>query len=133
MIYLLDTNTCIKYLNASSLLIREKIEKINPNDISICSVVKAELYYGAMKSQKSNKNLIKLKKFFERFFSFSFDDAASRSYGDIRSKLESVGTPIGPNDLMIASIAISNHLTLVSHNVREFGRVKDLLLEDWEE
>ena len=55
MIYLLDTNTCIRYLNASSSLIREKIEKINPNDISICSVVKAELFYGAMKSQNSKK------------------------------------------------------------------------------
>jgi len=53
MIYLLDTNTCIKYLNASSLLIREKIEKINPNDISICSVVKAELFYGNIHSQQT--------------------------------------------------------------------------------
>jgi tRNA(fMet)-specific endonuclease VapC len=132
MIYLLDTNTCIKYLNGSLLSIRDRIEKNNPNDISICSVVKAELFYGAMKSQNSNKNMIKLKKFFDRFFSFSFDDEASRVYGNIRSKLERAGTPIGPNDLMIASVAISNHLTLVSHNVREFERVKDLLLEDWE-
>jgi len=132
MIYLLDTNTCIRYLNGSLLSIRDRIEKNNPNDISICSVVKAELFYGAMKSQNSNKNMIKLKKFFDRFFSFSFDDEASRVYGNIRSKLERAGTPIGPNDLMIASIAISNHLTLVSHNVREFERVKDLLLEDWE-
>ena len=132
MIYLLDTNTCIRYLNGSLLSIRDRIEKNNPNDISICSVVKAELFYGAMKSQNSNKNMIKLKKFFDRFFSFSFDDEASRVYGNIRSKLERAGTPIGPNDLMIASVAISNHLTLVSHNVREFERVKDLLLEDWE-
>ena len=43
-----------------------------------------------------------------------------------------LGTPVGPNDLLIASIALANGLTLVTHNTREFGRIGGLSLEDWE-
>jgi tRNA(fMet)-specific endonuclease VapC len=46
--------------------------------------------------------------------------------------MERSGTPIGGNDLMIASIALANGLTLITHNSREFARVSGLLLEDWE-
>jgi len=46
--------------------------------------------------------------------------------------LERLGTPIGPNDLMIAAIAVANDVVLVTHNTREFGRVEGLRCEDWE-
>jgi len=46
--------------------------------------------------------------------------------------LEASGTPIGAYDLQIAAIALANDLTLVTHNVREFSRVADLKVEDWE-
>jgi tRNA(fMet)-specific endonuclease VapC len=61
-----------------------------------------------------------------------FSDAAADVYGRIRADLETRGTPIGGNDLLIASIALVYGLTLVTHNTREFGRVTGLLLEDWE-
>ncbi len=42
------------------------------------------------------------------------------------------GTPIGSNDIQIASIALVNDLIFVTHNVREFSRIEGLKIEDWE-
>jgi len=64
--------------------------------------------------------------------SLPFDDAAALVYGEIRSTLEKAGTPIGPNDLMIASIARTHGVILVTHNLKEFSRVPGLELEDWD-
>jgi tRNA(fMet)-specific endonuclease VapC len=50
----------------------------------------------------------------------------------IRAQLALAGTPIGPNDLLIAAIALANGSTLVTHNTGEFGRVNGLRIEDWE-
>jgi len=132
MTYLLDTNSCIKYLNGTSENIKRRLESKQPQDIVICSIVKAELFYGAQKSAKLTENLEKVHKFIDHFVSLPFDDKASEKYGEIRSDLEKAGTPIGPNDLLIASIALANNVTLVTHNTREFKRVKGLKTEDWE-
>lgn len=67
-----------------------------------------------------------------RFVSFPFDDEAAEVYGRIRADLEKLGTPIGPNDLLIAAIGLANDATVVTHNTREFSRIADLKLEDWE-
>ena len=132
MSYLLDTNTCIRYLNGQSENVRKQLESKLPEDIVLCSVVKAELFYGARKSAKPEENLQKVNRFLERFASLPFDDKASEEYGEIRSKLEKTGTPIGPNDLLIAAISLVNDVTLVTHNTKEFGRVEGLKIEDWE-
>jgi len=132
MIYLLDTNVCIRYLNGRSERIREHIESLCPQQIVLCSIVKAELFYGAMKSANPARNLQKQKKFTDRFVSHPFDDEAAEIYGRIRSELEKSGKPIGPNDLMIASVAVRHDLVMVTHNTGEFGRVKDLKMTDWE-
>ncbi|MBF0234967.1 MAG: type II toxin-antitoxin system VapC family toxin, partial [Desulfamplus sp.] len=103
-----------------------------PYNLSVCSIVKAELFYGACKSLNREKNIEKLSEFFQIFHSFPFDDEAAEIYGVIRADLSSKGTPIGPNDLVISSIALQNSLILVTHNTREFKRVSGLRLEDWE-
>jgi tRNA(fMet)-specific endonuclease VapC len=61
-----------------------------------------------------------------------FDDRAGKIYGQVRADLEARGTTIGPNDLMIAAIALANDLTLVTHNTSEFNRVLGLKLVDWQ-
>jgi tRNA(fMet)-specific endonuclease VapC len=61
-----------------------------------------------------------------------FDDAAADLGGNLRAQLARQGAPIGPYDLQIAAIALANECTLVTHNVREFSRVPDLTIEDWE-
>ena len=132
MRYLLDTNVCIRYLNGQSESIRQQLLQRNPDEIALCSVVKAELFYGSMKSAKKDENLGKLRQFVNRFDSLPFDDQAAESYGQIRVQLEREGTPIGPNDLMIAAIGIAHDAVLITHNTREFGRLEDLKIEDWE-
>ena len=132
MKYLLDTNVCIRYLNGRSENIRKNIASTAPLDIVLCSVVKAELFYGAMKSCYPEKNLAKQRKFTDRFVSLPFDDRATEAYSRIRAQLETAGTLIGPNDLLIAAIAVANKLTLVTHNTKEFSRIPMLPLNDWE-
>lgn len=133
MTYLLDTNTCIRYLNGTSEAIRRHIETTHPREIAVCSVVKAELFYGAHNSQHPNANLDKQRTFLERFVSLPFDDQAAETYGRIRATLKKAGTPIGPNDLLIAAIAVSQNCIVISHNTKEFRRITALEIEDWEE
>lgn len=103
-----------------------------PSNVLLCSIVKAELLYGASRSNNAAGALSRLETFFAPYQSIPFDDAAAAEYGDIRAHLAAAGTPIGPNDLFIAAIARSRQLTLVTHNTREFSRVAGLLIEDWE-
>lgn len=132
MKYLLDTNTCIRFINGQSPSIAAHFHRIEEGDAVICSVVKAELFYGAMRSQHTAKTLAKQQQFIGNFQSLPFDDVAAELFGRIRADLAAKGTPIGPYDLMIAAIALAHDLVVVTHNVREFSRVVGLLLEDWE-
>jgi tRNA(fMet)-specific endonuclease VapC len=130
--YLLDTNACIRILNNSSVPLLARLRRHNPEDIFLSSVVKAELIYGAYHSSRAADNLRLLQRFFEPFISLPFDDRCADQYGRIRSELERDGIPIGPNDLMIAATATAHDLILVTNNTREFGRVVELQIEDWE-
>lgn len=132
MSYLLDTNTCIAYLNPRPSKVVARLQAVSPSQISLCSVVKAELYDGAYRSPRRQQNLALLAAFFGQFSSLPFDDAAADVAGRLRAHLYSIGTPIGPNDLMIAAIALANSIILVTHNTCEFGRVPGLAIEDWE-
>lgn len=132
MKFLLDTNVCIRFLNGRSPSIRDSLLNKNPDEIVLCSIVRAELFYGALKSSQPAKNLAQQRRFITKFESFPFDDLAADVYCQIRSDLEKHGTPIGPNDLLIASIAIANNLILVTNNIKEFGRITSLQLENWE-
>ncbi len=130
--YLLDTNACIRVLNGTSDRLVARLRHHAPAEIHLCAVVKAELLYGARKSSRPAANLRLLDAFFEPLLCLPFDDACADRYGVIRAELERAGTPIGPNDLMIAATAVAHDLTLVTHNVAELSRVAGLRLEDWE-
>ena len=132
MKYLLDTNTCIRYLNRRSASIIRRMDAESPEDIVVCSVTRAELIFGAMKSNSPEKTRAAQREFLEPLATLPFDDAAAEHYGRIRAQLETAGTPIGPNDLLIAAIALTHNLIVVTHNTREFSRVNGLKIEDWE-
>lgn len=132
MKYLLDTNVCIRYLQGRVPAIRDAIHARKPDTMVVCAVVRAELFYGAMKSQFPTETLTKQRQFIDRFASLPFDDAAALVFGQLRAHLHRQGNPIGPYDLQIAAIALANDLTLVTHNTREFGRIDGLHLQDWE-
>lgn len=68
----------------------------------------------------------------QTYLSIFFDDASAERYGPICADLAASGKLIGPNDLLIAAIALAHGLTLVTHNTNEFSRVAGLTLEDWQ-
>lgn len=130
--YLLDTNACIRLLNQAHPGIIRRFRERSPAEIALCSIVKAELLYGARRSRHMAANLRLLKQFFHPLVSLSFDDRCAEEAGQIRADLAAQGTPIGPNDLLIAATARAHDLVLVTHNAGEFSRVTGLRQEDWE-
>ena len=130
MKFLFDTNAVITFLNGKSLVLRNRISRVEPTDFAMCSVVWAELYFGAAKSREKHKTLEKVNDFAATFQNLDFDKDATQHYGEIRADLEKNGNIIGPNDFMIAFIARSKNLVLITNNIDEFKRVKDLRIGD---
>lgn len=128
--YLLDTNACIAWLQNNESVV-QRVMKAGEGNVWLCTPVKAELWFGAFKSQRVAENQLRLRTFFNSLPSLTFDDASAEQFGDIRAYLARAGTPIGPYDLQIAAIALAHNLTLVTHNTREFSRVSGLIVEDW--
>lgn len=127
---LLDTNVCIAYLNGRDARLRDRL-LAERNVLALCSMVKAELLYGARKSARVDENLARLDRFFAQFSSLPFDDASASQYGILRALLHRAGTPIGAGDLVIAAITLSEDATLVTRNTREFARIPGLRVEEW--
>jgi tRNA(fMet)-specific endonuclease VapC len=100
--------------------------------VVLCSIVVAELIFGAHRGARKQQTLAQVRTFCGRFQSLHFDDRAAEEYGEIRAHLTALGNQIGPNDLLIASIARANGLILVKHNTGEFARVPGRKLEDWQ-
>lgn len=132
MTWMLDTNACIRYLNGRSPKLRFKFDATDSAQLRVCSVVKAELFFGAALSNDPIKTLANQRLFLSRFPCLPSDDSAADAYAEIRADLARRGLIIGPNDLMIAAICRANDVKLVTHNVSEFGRVAGLTTEDWE-
>jgi tRNA(fMet)-specific endonuclease VapC len=128
---LLDTNICITFLTGRDEKLAKRLTSLELEDVVLCSVVKAELIYGARASERVAANLQRLERFFAALGSLPFGDEAAESYGVIRAQLRREGRPIGGNDLMIAAIALANDATLVTRNDGEFRRVGGLRVEVW--
>jgi tRNA(fMet)-specific endonuclease VapC len=129
--WLLDTNICISFLNGDDERIRDRMLSHEPEELCLCSVVKAELLYGARHSRRVNENLGRLERFFAPFRSLPFDDHAAEIYGVLRAQLRGVGEEIGANDMLIAATALAADVTLVTRNQGEFRRVAGLRIESW--
>lgn len=127
---LVDTNVCIAWIKGDPT-VREAWLSTEPQDVVLSSVVRAELVFGARHSQHVDANLRRLEAFFSELKSLPFDDAAADEYGLLRAQLAAAGTPIGPNDLMIAASALAYDLTVVTRNAREFARVPGLRVQAW--
>jgi tRNA(fMet)-specific endonuclease VapC len=128
---LLDTSVCIGWLAAHDIGVKRQMASLKRDEVALCSVVKAELLYGARASARVRENLEKLEPLFALFSSLPFDDVASEHYGALRAQLRRAGTPIGGNDLLIASIALAADATLVTRNEKEFRLVPGLRVEVW--
>ena len=131
MPYILDTNTCIYFLNRSSEKIISKMKCLSPSDIKLSTITAAELFFGAEKSRARKKNWAIVEDFIRNFELLPFDEKCCRNFAKIRASLEKSGSPIGPMDLLIASITLVHSLILVTNNVKEFRRIKGLRVENW--
>lgn len=130
MIYLLDTNAVIAVMKENQNVIAH-IRQIGKSNLRICAPVEAELWFGVKKSEQQSKNRFRLQTFLEWIPSLPFESDAASHFGEIRADLTKKGTPIGLFDMQIAAIALTNDLTVVTNNTREFERVPNLKLEDW--
>jgi tRNA(fMet)-specific endonuclease VapC len=129
MRYLLDTNVVIAMLNRSDDGIISTALKHRSEDVGTSSIVMHELYYGAYKSVRRERNLAIVEAL--RFPVLNFDSQDAREAGQIRAALASLGTPIGPYDVLLAGQAIRHQLVFVTANTREFARIPGLICEDW--
>jgi tRNA(fMet)-specific endonuclease VapC len=131
MIHLLDTNTCIYFLNRTSERIISQFKRFSPSEIKLPSITVAELFYGAEKSKAQKKNRDIVARFVSTFEIIPFDERCCIIYARIRASLEKSGVPIGPMDLLIASISLANNFLLVTNNIKEFKRIKGLKTDNW--
>ncbi len=134
MNYLLDTNACIALINGTPSGVRTRFVKTVDAgaQVLVPTVAAFELWYGAAKSARPEANARAVETFFAgpvRLLAFEEEDA--RRAGAVRAALEIAGKPIGAYDVLIAGQALCHRLTLVTANVKEFGRVKGLVWEDW--
>ncbi len=130
--YLIDTNILIyAYRNLGQC--RQRLDAHEDSKVHICAINIAEIEYGIAKSSRPEG----LKKFLNqtqhRYALKSMNVAAAQYAGQVRSKLERIGQPIGSYDLLIAGIALAHNLTIVTRNSREFERVDGLRIENWYE
>ena len=128
--YLLDTNILSDLIRNPAGRAARRLAVVGETTVCTSIVVACELRYGAAK--KGSPQLSeRVEVILESLEVLPLDKEADRRYAEIRSRLERLGKPIGPNDLLIAAHARALDLTLVTDNVEEFGRVPGLSTEAW--
>ena len=128
--YLLDTNILSDLIRNPQGEVAAQITKAGEDSVCTSIVVAAELRYGAIKSN-SAKLAERIDLILSALEILPLETPADRQYAAIRHHLTRQGTPIGPNDLLIAAHALANNLTVVTANVGEFSRVPGLKVENW--
>ena len=135
MSYLLDTNAFVDHIRyGPKSKVTSKLLMTPPRSVYLCTVVLAELIYGAVRSgpEREASNRAKIEALRLSFPNISFDGPAAEEYGKLRARLADQGQPIGPNDMLIAAIALAHGMTMVTNNTAEFRRIPGLDLEDWQ-
>ncbi len=128
--YLLDTNILSDLIRNPQGIIADQIRQKGEARVCTSIVVAAELRFGAEKSG-SDKLLERVELILSALEVLPLEMPADHCYGKLRWALQQQGTPIGPNDLLIASQALASELVLVTANLREFKRVPGLKVENW--
>jgi len=128
--YLLDTDTCIYWLKGRKE-VREKFLAIENKQISICSITVAELYFGAYNSSKITQNLITAETFIQSITVLPLTNNSLKKFAELKANLRQIGKPVADFDLLIASIALTENLILVTNNTKHYARIYDLNLENW--
>lgn len=128
--HMLDTDVAIAAITGRSKALLRHLEE-NESGLCVSVIIYAELRFGTAKSRNFAKNASDLGDFISLLTVLPFSRLAAEHYGDIRADLERAGRVIGGNDLLIAAHARAEGVTLVTNNIREFGRVPGLRTETW--
>jgi tRNA(fMet)-specific endonuclease VapC len=128
--YTLDSNSIVYYFKGMGR-VAERLLETPPQEIALSIVVLYELEVGIAKSMYPERRRAQLEELVAQVRLLPLGVAEARTAARIRADLERVGQPIGPLDNLIAGIALTHGATLVTHNVKEFGRIERLAVEDW--
>lgn len=128
--FILDTDTCIYWLKGNENIERNII-KNGIENIFITVITECELFYGAFKSVKKEKNIAVADELKKKIRTLHTREGVSYLYGKMKSELEVRGQMLDDADLLIGSIALSNNATLVTNNSSHFKRISGLKVENW--
>jgi tRNA(fMet)-specific endonuclease VapC len=128
MKYLLDTNICIHFFKGKFNL-EDRLSKVGIENCAISEITLAELVFGAEKSLNPQKNHKLIEAFTRNLTILPIFDSIYK-YGKEKARLEKSGTPISDFDLLIGCTATENSLIMVTENIREFGRIEGINLEN---
>jgi tRNA(fMet)-specific endonuclease VapC len=128
---MLDTNICIYLIKGKPTQALSRLKEFNLGDVFVSSITLSELEYGVAKSGNPQQNRDALDAFLAPLEILPFSGEAAYRYGQIRAFLEKEGKVIGAMDMLIAAHAVSASMTLVTNNIKEFGRIPGLRLENW--
>ena len=128
--FLLDTNILSDLVRNPQGTVTDHILREGEGSICTSIVVAAELRFGAEK-RGSRRLSTQLETILSAIEILPMEEPTDRQYAKLRCHLEKAGTPIGPNDMLIAAHALSLGLTLVTANQNEFHRVPGLAVENW--
>ena len=128
--FMVDTDICITVLRDRPAGLRPRFNE-EADRLAISTVTLGELLFGAARSARPAEHRRQVERFTERLTVLQFDAHAASHFADIRASLSARGEIIGGYDMMIAGHARSRGLTVVTHNLREFGRVRGLQVADW--
>lgn len=129
--YLLDTDISSYIMKRSHDAVLERLKTVPIDAVAISVITKSELLYGVEMSPRRQQDSLAVGEFLRHVAVLDFPNEAALQYAQIRAALKSSGAMIGANDLFIAAHARALGLTLVTHNTGEFGRVPDLMIENW--
>ena len=130
MKYLLDTDICIYWLKGKTT-VRDRVNKVDWVEIAICVITVSELYFGAYNSSQITKNLITAETFVQSLTVLSLNNDVLKKFGQLKAQLRQSGTPVADFDLLIASVALTENLILVTNNTRHYWRIDGLKLDNW--
>ena len=128
--YLLDTNILSDLVRYPQGRVAQRIAHVGETAVCTSMIVASELRFGAAK-KNADKLTAQVEAILAAMTVHPFEPPADREYAKLRHDLEQAGTPIGPNDMLIAAHALATGCILVTANKREFARVPGLTVENW--
>jgi tRNA(fMet)-specific endonuclease VapC len=128
MHFLIDTNILIYRLKNLGN-VNDNFLKYKDKQMSVISY--GELIFGAMKSKSVEKNLETVNDIKSIFPIIDINCDIMKTFGEIKAYIQKIGKPVDDMDLLISATAISNGMTLVTHNTKHFENIPNLKLEDW--